>query len=196
MGKTYDGITTELREFIEQQRMFFVATAPLDARGHVNVSPKGLDALRVLGEKRVAYLDMTGSGNETSAHLEENGRITLMFCAFAGPPKIVRLHGSGRVILESDPEFPELLTRFTLKPEVQSLARAVIVVDVSRISDSCGFAVPEMDFVRERDQLFRWAETRDDKQGESWRAEYKRAKNAASIDGLPGIEPDERLAGA
>jgi hypothetical protein len=197
MGRVYTEISEQLGGWIAQQPMFFVGTAPSGADGHVNISPKGSrEAFAILGPRTAAYVDMIGSGVETIAHLRENGRIVMMFCAFAGPPKIVRLHGSGRVILESDPEFPELLTRFTLKPEVQSLARAVIIVDVSRISDSCGFAVPEMEFVRERDQLFRWAETRDAKEGDSWRAEYKRAKNAASIDGLRAIEPDITLAEA
>ena len=191
MGRVYTEISEQLAGWIAGQPMFFVGTAPSGADGHINVSPKGSrEAFAILGPRTAAYVDMIGSGVETIAHLRENGRIVVMFCAFAGPPKIVRLHGRGRVILESDGEFPGLLNRFALKPQVESLARAVIVVDISRISDSCGFAVPEMDFVRERDQLFRWAETRDVKQGDSWRAEYKRTKNAASIDGLPGIEPD------
>src|SRR3954466_1308718 len=126
MGKTYESITPELREFIERQRMFFVASAPLDAHGHVNVSPKGLDALRVLGEKRIAYLDLTGSGNETSAHLEENGRITLMFCAFEGQPKILRLYGRGRTVLVGADGWAELAANFEMKPG----ARQFIVVDV------------------------------------------------------------------
>lgn len=194
MGRIYAGISVQLGDWIAQQPMFFVGTAPSGAEGHINISPKGSrQAFAILGPRTVAYIDMIGSGVETIAHLRENGRIVLMFSAFTGPPKIVRLHGRGRVVLESDPEFPALLVRFTPQPEMRSLARAVIVVDVSRVSDSCGFAVPEMDFVRERDQLFRWAETRDAKQGDSWRAEYKRTQNAASIDGLPGIELDDNM---
>ena len=177
MGKTYENITPELREFIERQRMFFVATAPLEARGHVNVSPKGLDSLRVMGEKRVAYLDLTGSGNETSAHLEENGRITLMFCAFAGDPKILRLYGRGRTILAGADGWGELAGRFEMRPGV----RQVIVVDVERVQTSCGFGVPVYELQRERDMLPAWAA----KKGADGIARYQREKNAASIDGLP-----------
>jgi hypothetical protein len=177
MGKTYDCITAELRAFIEQQRMFFVATAPLDAAGHVNVSPKGLDAFRVLGEKRVAYLDLTGSGNETSAHLEQNGRITLMFCAFAGPPKILRLFGRGRTILAGGDGWRDLASRFELRPG----ARQIIVIDVERVQTSCGFGVPVYEFQGQREMLPAWAE----KKGADGIAKYQREKNAASIDGLP-----------
>ena len=178
MGKTYDNITAELREFIERQRMFFVATAPLDPLGHVNVSPKGLDCFRVLGEKRVAYLDLTGSGNETSAHLEENGRITLMFCAFDGAPKILRLYGRGRtVLLGDDTADDEDPTRpFTRMPG----ARQIIVVDVERIQTSCGFGVPLYDFLGQRDMLPGWAE----KKGAAGIEKYHREKNTTSIDGL------------
>src|SRR5262245_35191990 len=138
MGKTYESITPELREFIERQRMFFVASAPLDAHGHVNVSPKGLDSLRVLGEKRIAYLDMTGSGNETSAHVEENGRITVMFCAFEGSPKILRLYGRGRTMLSGANGWPELAAHFEIRPG----ARQIIIIDIERVQTSCGFGVP------------------------------------------------------
>ena len=177
MGKTYENITPELREFIERQRMFFVATAPLEARGHVNVSPKGLDSLRVMGEKRVAYLDLTGSGNETSAHLEENGRITLMFCAFAGDPKILRLYGRGRTILAGADGWAELASHFELRPG----ARQIIVVDVERVQTSCGFGVPVYEFQADREMLPAWAA----KKGRDGIAKYQREKNAASIDGLP-----------
>jgi hypothetical protein len=177
MGKTYDSITAELREFIERQRIFFVATAPLDGRGHVNVSPKGLDSLRVLDEKRVAYLDLTGSGNETSAHLEENGRITVMFCAFEGDPKILRLYGRGRTILVDSDGWAELASHFELRPG----ARQIIVVDIERVQTSCGFGVPVYEFQREREMLPAWAA----KKGADGIAKYQRDKNAASIDGLP-----------
>lgn len=191
MGRTYIEITDELGEWIARQPMFFVGTAPSGSYGHINLSPKGSrDAFAILGPRTAAYIDMIGSGVETIAHLRDNGRIVLMFCAFAGPPKIVRLHGRGRVVLDSDAEFPELFAQFTPNQDVRSMARAIVVVDATRITDSCGYTVPEMDFVRERDQLFRYAETRDAKEGGDWRAEYKRAKNAASIDGLPGIEPE------
>jgi len=177
MGKTYESITPELREFIERQRMFFVASAPLDAHGHVNLSPKGLDSLRVLGEKRVAYLDLTGSGNETSAHLEENGRITVMFCAFDGAPKILRLYGRGRTVLVGTGDWAELATHFELKPGT----RQIIVGDVERVQTSCGFGVPMFEFVGQRDMLPAWAEKK-------WAAgmeRYQREKNVASIDGMP-----------
>jgi hypothetical protein len=177
MGKTYESITPELRAFIGQQRMFFVATAPLDARGHVNVSPKGLDSFRVMDEKRVAYMDLTGIGNETSAHLEENGRITLMFCAFAGDPKILRLYGRGRTILVGGDGWAELASQFELRPG----ARQVIVVDVERVQTSCGFGVPVYEFQADRDMLLAWAA----KKGRDGIEKYQREKNAASIDGLP-----------
>jgi predicted pyridoxine 5'-phosphate oxidase superfamily flavin-nucleotide-binding protein len=180
MGKTHDCITPELREFIERQQMFFVASAPLDPRGHVNVSPKGLDCFRVLGEKRVAYLDLTGSGNETSAHLEENGRITIMFCAFDGPPKIVRLHGRGSAVPVDDPRCAALLAAFPDPPDLHGL-RSVITVDVDRVSDSCGYAVPLMSYEGDRDLLVRAHERRT----EDDLVEYRRTRNAASIDGLP-----------
>ena len=176
MGKTYESITAELREFIGEQRMFFVATAPLDARGHVNVSPKGLDSLRVLGETRVAYLDLTGSGNETSAHLEENGRITLMFCAFAGQPKILRLYGRGRTVLVGADGWAELASNFQMRPG----ARQIIVVDVERVQTSCGFGVPILEFVGQREMLPAWAE----KKGTEGIERYHREKNMASIDGM------------
>jgi hypothetical protein len=177
MGKTYDGITAELREFIEGQQVFFVASAPLDAGGRVNCSPKGLDCLRVLGERQVAYLDLTGSGNETSAHLEENGRITLMFCAFAGPPKILRLYGRGRTVLVGADGWDELAVKFRMMPG----ARQIIVVDVERVQTSCGFAVPRYEFQGQREMLADWAE----KKGPDGLAKYRREKNAMSIDGQP-----------
>jgi hypothetical protein len=162
--KVHDAIDGRLREFIEEQHMFFVATAPRD--GHVNLSPKGMaGTFAVLGTHRVAYLDYHGSGAETIAHLRDNGRITLMFCAFQGPPNIVRLHGTGRAVAVTDPGFAELLT----------------VVRVDRISDSCGYAVPLMSYEGDRDLLTRSHARRD----EAALAEYRRVKNAVSIDGLP-----------
>ena len=176
MGKTLDRITPELRQFIEAQRMFFVATAPLARDGHVNLSPKGLDCFRVLAERRVAYLDLTGSGNETSAHLEENGRITFMFCAFDGTPKILRLYGVGRTVLREMPEWAGLAPSFTLLPG----ARQIIVADIERAMTSCGFAVPLYDFRAQRDTLIRHAETK----GPEAMEQYRREKNLKSIDGL------------
>ncbi len=185
MGKPYEAVAGPLRDFIEAQHVFFVATAPAGAGGHVNLSPKGLDTFRVLGPRSVAYPDYPGSGVETIAHMRENGRITLMFCAFAGPPKIVRLYGRGRALEPSAPEFPGLLALFS---ERAGLVRAIIVVELERISDSCGYGVPLFSYEGEREQLFRWAE----KKGDAGLVEYQREKNAHSIDGLPGLAWTER----
>ncbi len=176
MARTYDAITDELRSFIEAQRMFFVASAPLGADGHVNLSPKGLEALRVLGPHRVAYLDLTGSGNETSAHLAENGRITLMFCAFDGPPSILRLYGQGAVALPGGALWDELRPHFGDSPG----ARQIIVATIERVQTSCGFAVPRYDYVGQRDTLVRWSDVK----GEEGLIAYRAEKNARSIDGL------------
>ena len=177
MAKLYDHITDDLAEFIRAQPMFFVASAPLAADGHVNVSPKGLDCLRILSPGRVAYLDLTGSGNETSAHILENGRITFMFCAFNRPPQILRLYGQGRTILPGSGEWAELAPLF---PEYHG-ARQIIAAKIERVQTSCGYAVPLMDFVGQRDTLLRWADAKDD-QG---LADYRCEKNLESIDGLP-----------
>lgn len=177
MGKVLTTIDDSLRSFLESQRMFFVATAP--AEGHLNLSPKGLDTFRVLDERTIAYLDFVGSGVETIAHLKENGRIVLLFCAFTGAPKIVRLHGRGESICPSDAEYPALRALF---PDYAG-ARAVIRVHCERISDSCGYAVPLYDFRGHRTQLIDWAE----KKGPEGLADYQRQKNAESIDGLPGL---------
>ena len=179
MGKLYDEIDETLRGFLEAQRMFFVATAPLDAAGHVNLSPKGLDSFRVLGPTTVAYLDLTGSGVETVAHVRENGRLTIMFCAFEGRPRILRLAGQGRVVEPGDPEWPALSKHFPPLPG----ARAVIVLDVDRIADSCGFGVPRFEFVGDRTQLPEWVEKKD----AAGLREYRARKNRTSIDGLPGL---------
>jgi len=176
MAKTYPTITDELRAFIEAQRMFFVASAPLDADGHVNVSPKGLDCLRVLGPLRVAYLDLTGSGNETSAHLWENGRITLMFCAVAGPPRILRLYGAGRVALPGSVAWVAVRPLFPDYPG----ARQLIVADIARVQTSCGFGVPLYDYAGQRDTLLKWAEAKGDQGLEA----YRRQKNGRSLDNL------------
>jgi len=179
MGKVYAEIAPELAAWLAHQKVFFVGSAPLSADGHVNVSPKGLDTLRVLGPRRVAYLDLTGSGAETIAHLRENGRIVLMFCAFSGPPKIVRLHGSGTVVTPASGEWPELHARLP----AHLGARAIIDVEVSRISDSCGYGVPTFTAVEERAALPRWAETR----GPQGLVAYRRENNARSVDGLPAL---------
>lgn len=182
MAHVYDGIDDRLRAWLLAQPVFFVGTAPLAGDGHVNVSPKGLDGMfAVLGPNRVAYLDLTGSGIETVAHLRENGRVCLMFCAFDGPPRIVRLHGRGEAVTARQPGFADLARHF---PSICS-ARSVIVVDVERVADSCGFGVPLMDFRGERDHLYTWAE----RKGPDGVAEYWDERNTESIDGLPGMTP-------
>lgn len=178
-GKTYEQLDERLREFIARQHVFFVATAPLAPDGHVNVSPKGLDSFRVLSPQSLAYLDLTGSGVETIAHLRENGRITLMFCAFEGPPKILRLHGRGRVVLPGEPEF---LLRRPLFPSYPGV-RAIIVVELERISDSCGYGVPLCDYRGERRQWSDWSA----RKGEEGLQLYQAQNNQKSIDGLPGL---------
>jgi len=177
MGKKFEALLPDHEAFIVKQRVFFVGSAPLSEEGRVNLSPKGYDCLRVLSPNRVAYLDMTGSGNETSAHLMENGRITLMFCAFEGPPNILRLYGRGKVVLRGTPEWEELYPRFKPIPG----ARQIVVVDFDLVQTSCGFAVPFMSFEKERDTLERWAVQKGD---EGLNA-YWREKNVRSLDGLP-----------
>ena len=182
MGKTYDEIDDSLYAFVSRQPVFFVATAPAALDGHVNCSPKGLSSLRIVGPRTVAWVDYAGSGSETIAHLRENGRIVIMLCAFEGPPKIVRLHGHGVVLIPGDPRFDELLTSFAPQPLG---VRSIIRVDVDRISDSCGYGVPRMRFEGERTQLPAWAAAK----GADGLREYMRSKNASSIDGLPALDP-------
>ena len=191
MGRVYDTIDQPLRRWLQKQPLFFVATAPTDLDGHLNLSPKGGSGVfTILGPRTVAYVDLVGSGAETAAHLRQNGRIVLMFNAFSGPPKIVRLHGTGRVVPEESAEFSALLPSFELTEETRPLARGIVVVEVSRISDSCGFGVPRMDVVAERDQLRRWSEGQERKHGGRWKARYIAANNLRSIDGLPGYGGD------
>ena len=179
MSKQHSGIDEGIRAFIERQHLFFVATAPSDDTGHINLSPKGLESLRILGPREVAYLDSVGSGAETVAHLRSNGRITLMFCAFDGPPNIVRLYGAGEVIEPQDPPFALLRGLFPPTPGV----RAIIRVRVHRVADSCGFGVPMFDYRGQRTQLTAWAE----RKGEDALRDYQRQKNTTSIDGLPAL---------
>lgn len=179
MAKTFPEIDDALQRFLLRQHVFFVATAPAGSEGHINLSPKGLDGLRVLGPLTVAYLDYPGSGVETIAHLRQNGRITLLFCAFQGPPRIVRLHGQGRVLEPADAEYAALLPRF----HVQAQPRAIISIAVQRIADSCGYGVPRFDYVGERPQLIEWGE----RKGPDGVRRYQQQKNAASLDGLPGL---------
>ena len=182
MGKVYSELDERLAAWIEQQHLFFVATAPLAADGHVNMSPKGdLRWFRILGPREVGYLDFIGSGAETIAHARENGRIVVMFCAFEGPPKIVRLYGNASVVLPDDQGFAELAARFD-PPE--HAVRSVIRIEVERIADSCGYGVPLMRFDGKRDQYDGWV---DKKVRDGGFDEYIAEKNAVSIDGLPAI---------
>jgi hypothetical protein len=190
MAKVFDQIDDSLREFIEAQSMFFVATAPSGDGGHVNLSPKGgRNLFRVTGPLGFAYVDLMGSGIETVAHLRENGRIVVMFCAFEGPPKIVRLHGVGRPVQQNDEGFAELLATFEISDEQRRAVRSVITVEVTRVGDSCGFVVPRMDYVAERDQLYRYADNRIRKLGAEAVLEYVSENNAESLDGLAGLDP-------
>lgn len=178
MAKVLPEIDKELASWIAAQPLFFNATAPLSVDGHINLSPRGLDTFRVLGPLEVAYLDFTGSGNESAAHLAENGRITLMFCAFSGDPRILRLYGTGDVILPGNDEWNRLRSFF---PEELPTARQIVRVRVERVQSSCGFGVPLMEFKRQRDELIRWAE----KKGDEGLREYQEKNNRRSMDGLP-----------
>jgi Pyridoxamine 5'-phosphate oxidase len=180
MSTEYPGLDGYIADFIARQPMFFVATAATE--GRVNVSPKGgAGTLAVVDDRTVAYLDLTGSGVETIAHLRENGRITLMWCAFEGPPNMVRVHGTGRVVEVDDPEFARWSALFADVPG----ARAVIIVAAERVSDSCGMAVPLMTYERDRDDLDRWARSK----GTDGLRDYWARKNGRSLDGLPGLTP-------
>jgi hypothetical protein len=179
VGKVFDGIDDALERWIAAQPLFFVATAPLAADGRVNVSPRGHDSFSVLGRHRVAWVDYTGSGVETIAHLRQNGRVCVMFCSFDKRPRVVRLHGHGTVALPGEPAYEEVVSRHPDHPST----RAVVTVDVERVSDSCGYGVPVMEMVGERDLLRLAAE----KRGQAGMAAYRNEKNAASIDGLHGL---------
>jgi hypothetical protein len=194
MGKVYPEIDKRLRKFIAAQPLFFVATAPClqpdGTGGHVNVSPKGYrDTFAILGPRRVAYLDLTGSGAETIAHLRQNGQITIMFCSFDHETKILRLYGTGAVVLPGSAGWDELAGHFPAGTGLgtgRGNQRAIIDVAVHRIADSCGYAVPVMELSHERDVLARWAEKRTPEE----LAEYRVEKNSVSIDGLPALDPD------
>jgi hypothetical protein len=190
VAKVYDGIDADMAAWIARQPLFFVATAPLAADGLVNLSPKGeTGTFRVVDDHTFAYLDLTGSGIETVAHLRENGRVCVMFCAFDGKPKIVRLHGTGRVVTADDPGFEEALAGFgEAARSRQAYLRAVVVVDVARVADACGYGVPRMDLVEDRPTLDAVWGSRDDDRI----AAYQAQKNAASLDGLPGLAPAGR----
>jgi Pyridoxamine 5'-phosphate oxidase len=179
MGKTHDAIDASLEEFIGRQHVFFVGTAPTALDGLLNLSPKGLDTFRILGPRSVAYLDLTGSGIETVAHVRENGRLTIMFCAFEGRPNILRLHGRGRVVEPGDSDWDGLIAGFPEYPGV----RSVVVMDLERIADSCGWAVPLYEYKGERSQLIDYARNKGPEELERYRA----TKNVRSLDGLDGL---------
>jgi predicted pyridoxine 5'-phosphate oxidase superfamily flavin-nucleotide-binding protein len=192
MGREYEVIDDHWRGWIARQPLFFVGSAPVGGDGHVNVSPKGPGGtLRVLDDRTVAYLDVIGSGAETIAHLRENGRIVVMFCAFEGPPKILRLHGRGEVVTPDDPRFDELLERCDFDELGPPQARrAVVVVHVSRIADSCGYGVPLMSYEGERPHHDAWAQKKLRTRGPDALFDYQREKNSLSLDGLPAVELD------
>lgn len=177
MAKVFDSIPDDLTKFIREQHIFFVASAPLAANGHVNLSPKGMDCLRVLSPNQVSYLDLTGSGNETSAHVSENGRITFMWCAFDKAPRILRLFGQGHTALPGSADWTALRSQFPDYPG----ARQIIVAEIDRVQTSCGFGVPLMDYAGERETLIKYAKT----EGEEELARYRQENNAISMDGLP-----------
>lgn len=180
MGKVYSAIDDRWQDWISQQKMFFVSTAPSSTEGLINCSPKGLDSFRVLDGQTVAYLDLAGSGIETVAHLQENGRITIMFAAFDGPPKILRLYGKGEVLAKGTAAYDKIIHHF---PHYDN-ARSVIRVKVHRIQDACGFAVPNYTYEGDRQTLIKWS---DKKGGEAGVKAYINERNKESLDGLPGI---------
>jgi len=184
MGKVYDQIDDRIREWIDQQQMFFVATAPKSDEGLVNVSPKGLDTFRVLDDHTVAYLDYGGSGIETVAHVRENGRIVIMLCAFRGPPVIYRFHGTGEIVTPNDAGYEALASQFDLSFVG---VRAIIKVNVTRISDSCGWGVPLYEFEGQREVSPKYVQQR----GGDHIRNYFIENNAESLDGLPGITAEE-----
>jgi hypothetical protein len=183
MSEVYDQLNEKLITFIRRQKIFFVATAPLSSHGSVNVSPKGYDSLAIIDNATVAYVDLGGSGIETQAHLQENGRITLMFCAFEGAANILRLYGAGEVCAFDHPAFPDKMALFPGFPR----ARGVVTVRIRGVADSCGWGVPFFDYRGDRDQLKRHLAMRSD---EEWMARRFEA-NATSIDGLPGLVPQK-----
>ncbi len=177
MAKFYDALSSEHIDFIKEQHIFFVGSAPLSADGHVNCSPKGLDSFRVLSGKRVAYMDIISSGNETSAHMLENGRVTFMFCSFGDKPLILRLYGRGYTVLPGDPQWQELSPLFNMLPSTRQL----IVADIGKVQSSCGFGVPMFDYASERDQHHKWAASK----GKEGLIAYRQKNNLLSMDGLP-----------
>jgi len=195
MAKVFDGIDDRMAKWIAAQALFFVASAPLDREGHVNLSPKGpIDTLRVLDERTVAYLDVIGSGAETIAHVRENGRLVIMLCAFSGPPRIVRLHGRAEVILASDERFETLAGRCAFEePRVAAARRAIVLMDVVRVADACGYGVPLMSFEGLRPHADAWAQKKVRVGGSEALLDYQRENNGSSIDGLPALEVETEL---
>jgi len=183
MGKEYTEIDESVQRWMARQQMFFVSTAPLADDGHVNCSPKGLDSLIVLGPKQMAYLDLGGSGIETVAHIKENGRITIMMCAFDGPPKIFRFYGRGGITEPHEAGFAELLEKFPQQPSV----RNIVTVDVDRIIDSCGYGVPLYEYRKQRDSFDNYLADKS----EAFLLDYRRERNATSLDGLPGLDVEK-----
>ncbi len=177
MGKFTENIRPQDRIFIERQKMFFTATAPLSADGHINLSPKGMDSFRVISSNKVAYLDLNGSGNETSAHMLENGRITFMFCAYDGPPDILRLYGKGYTVLPGEAEWETLSALFNLAID----SRQIIVGIIDGVQNSCGYTVPLYSYNGERDHAHKWAANK----GKAGLEQYQQQKNRLSLDGLP-----------
>jgi hypothetical protein len=176
MARFFPTLLPAHQEFIARQHLFFVATAPLDPGGHINLSPKGLDTFRVVADTQVAYLDFIGSGNETSAHTLENGRITLMFCAFEGPPNILRIYGKGRAVLPDSLEWDGLIGLFAHYPNT----RQVMVIDILEVASSCGYGVPSYSYLGERRIMQDWAK----RKGPEGMREYMQEKNLTSLDGL------------
>ena len=193
MASTFTEIDERLEGWIAAQSMYFVASAPLGADGHVNVSPKGpIETLSVLDPHTVAYLDIIGSGAETIAHIRENGRIVIMLCAFQGPPRILRLHGEGEVVLPDEKRFEELMERAAFEqPSVPASRRAIVVVHLTRIGDSCGYGVPLMSFEGRRPHMNAWAEKKVRVGGTQALQDYQREKNSVSLDGLPAVDLQE-----
>jgi len=196
MANLFERIEDTHREWIAKQALFFVGTAPLGEDGHINVSPKGpIGSLRVLDDHTVAYLDAYGSGTETIGHLRENGRIVVMLCAFDGPPRILRLHGRGRVLQAGTPEYEELVARVQFDdPSTPLSRRAIVLVDVTRVADSCGYGVPEMSFVRNREHLALAHAKKERVNGDTY-TEVQVTRNSHSIDGLPALRPVQGDAG-
>ncbi len=194
MGRTYPSIDERLASFLLAQPVFFVASAPLAGDGLVNCSPKSNDGeLAVIDPQRIGYLDRTGSGVETIAHLRENARIVLLFCTFKGPPRIVRIHGRGNVVVRDDEAFEGLSARFTAD-RIEGV-RSVVVVQAERISDSCGYGVPLMDFRQHRHQMAEWTARKGD-EGIRLYWEESNSKSLDGLPGLPGMQPVGDLPGA